>query len=70
MRDGRVVERGSYPDLVAKQGDFANFVLQHINDANDEEGEEGERGEKHKELGEKKEDFFSVTKRRREKAKN
>ncbi|XP_069971116.1 ATP-binding cassette sub-family C member 3 [Penaeus vannamei] len=40
MRDGRVVERGSYPDLVAKQGDFANFVLQHINDANDEEGEE------------------------------
>lgn len=48
MRDGRVVERGSYPDLVAKQGDFANFVLQHINDANDEEGEEGERGEKDK----------------------
>ncbi|XP_037804336.1 multidrug resistance-associated protein 1-like [Penaeus monodon] len=40
MRDGRVVERGSYPELVAKQGDFANFVLQHINDANDEEGEE------------------------------
>ncbi|XP_063601958.1 ATP-binding cassette sub-family C member 3-like [Penaeus indicus] len=40
MMDGRVVEKGSYLDLVAKQGDFANFVLQHISDANDEEGEE------------------------------
>ncbi|XP_047481887.1 multidrug resistance-associated protein 1-like isoform X2 [Penaeus chinensis] len=40
MRDGRVVERGSYPDLVAKQGDFANFVLQHISEANDEEEKE------------------------------
>ncbi|XP_063601949.1 ATP-binding cassette sub-family C member 3-like [Penaeus indicus] len=32
MEGGRVVEKGSYAELVAKQGDFANFVLQHIND--------------------------------------
>lgn len=41
MEGGRVVEKGSYADLVAKQGDFANYVLQHINDTTDKDAEEG-----------------------------
>ncbi|XP_047482074.1 ATP-binding cassette sub-family C member 3-like [Penaeus chinensis] len=40
MEGGRVVEKGSYAELVAKQGDFANFVLQHINDTTGEEADE------------------------------
>nr|XP_027211385.1 canalicular multispecific organic anion transporter 2-like [Penaeus vannamei] len=40
MEGGRVVEKGSYAELVAKQGDFANFVLQHINDTTDKEADE------------------------------
>ncbi|XP_037804292.1 canalicular multispecific organic anion transporter 1-like isoform X2 [Penaeus monodon] len=39
MEGGRVVEKGSYAELVAKQGDFANFVLQRIKDTTDKEAD-------------------------------
>lgn len=41
MEGGRVVEKGSYAELVAKQGDFANFVLQRIKDTTDKEADKG-----------------------------
>jgi len=33
MKDGRISEQGSYPDLMEKKGDFSDLVLQFLSDA-------------------------------------
>lgn len=40
---GRVLEQGSHAELLAAEGDFASFLLQHMKELEDEEeAEEGE----------------------------
>ncbi|XP_042871644.1 ATP-binding cassette sub-family C member 3-like [Penaeus japonicus] len=39
LKDGQMVEKGSYNELVAKQGDFANFVQRHQNEDAEEDTE-------------------------------
>ncbi|XP_037789915.1 canalicular multispecific organic anion transporter 2-like [Penaeus monodon] len=40
MQDGRLVERGTYSQLLAKGGNFAQFLLNHINNAEEVEDDE------------------------------
>ncbi|XP_069173762.1 ATP-binding cassette sub-family C member 3 isoform X2 [Procambarus clarkii] len=40
MRDGRLVEKGAYTQLVASGGEFAQFILQHFSSMDNEEVEE------------------------------
>lgn len=42
MRDGRLVERGSYSQLVAAaEGEFAQLVLQYLHDMDGQDVQEG-----------------------------
>ncbi len=41
MQHGRVSEQGTYKELLAKQGDFAQFLLEHIMEGEDEMAAEG-----------------------------
>jgi ATP-binding cassette subfamily C (CFTR/MRP) protein 1 len=37
MDEGRISEEGSYQELVARKGDFANFLLEHMTEEVDQE---------------------------------
>lgn len=41
VKDGRLVERGSYTSLLASEGNFAKFVVQHMKELSEEEADEG-----------------------------
>lgn len=40
MQDGQLVERGRYTSLLASEGSFARFIVQHIKDLAEDEAEE------------------------------
>ncbi|XP_042233575.1 multidrug resistance-associated protein 1-like isoform X2 [Homarus americanus] len=40
MKDGRMVEKGTYDQLVSSGGEFAQFIVQHLNDMGDEDVKE------------------------------
>lgn len=40
LKDGEISESGTYKELLSKKGDFAEFLLQHLQDEPDEETEE------------------------------
>lgn len=52
LKDGQMVEKGSYNELVAKQGDFANFVQRHQNEDAEEDTESGKRVREEMGMGE------------------
>lgn len=37
MNNGQISEQGTYAELVAQKGDFANFLLEHMNEGDDED---------------------------------
>lgn len=59
LKDGQMVEKGSYNELVAKQGDFANFVQRHQNEDAEEDTESGKRVREEMRMGEKVEDIHT-----------
>eukprot|EP00095_Tigriopus_kingsejongensis_P010546 maker-scaffold349_size200065-snap-gene-1.33 protein:Tk10546 transcript:maker-scaffold349_size200065-snap-gene-1.33-mRNA-1 annotation:"multidrug resistance-associated protein 1 isoform x1" len=40
MKDGRISERGTYEELLSKQGDFANFLIQYLSEEGEKEMDE------------------------------
>lgn len=40
MKDGRVSEQGTYQDLVERKGDFAEFLIEYMNEEDQEEIED------------------------------
>ncbi|GLV32342.1 Multidrug-Resistance like Protein 1 [Carabus blaptoides fortunei] len=40
LKNGEVSEMGSYKELLDKKGDFADFLIQHLQEVNEEEAEE------------------------------
>lgn len=40
LKDGKISEQGSYQELVEKKGDFANFLLEYMQEEDDSEGVE------------------------------
>ena len=40
IKDGKVSERGTYKDLLAKEGDFAEFLIEYMTQTEDEELDE------------------------------
>lgn len=43
IKDGQMLEKGTYTNLVAKQGDFASYVLRHQNENAEDKSEKGRR---------------------------
>ena len=37
MKDGEISESGTYQELMAKKGSFAEFLIQHLQEVNEEE---------------------------------
>ncbi len=50
LKHGRISEQGSYAELLAKKGDFAKFLLEHIIEEEDEEGIDSAEEEELKEM--------------------
>lgn len=40
LKNGEVSEMGSYKELLDKKGDFADFLIQHLQEVNEDEAEE------------------------------
>ena len=40
MKDGRVSEQGTYQDLVERKGDFAEFLIEYMNEEDQDEIED------------------------------
>ncbi|TRY61972.1 hypothetical protein TCAL_10708 [Tigriopus californicus] len=45
MKDGRISERGTYEELLSKQGDFASFLIQYLSEEGDKEKDLEEESE-------------------------
>ncbi|XP_065338923.1 multidrug resistance-associated protein 1 isoform X7 [Cloeon dipterum] len=40
LKDGEISERGTYNELIAKKGAFADFLLQHLQEKSEDDGED------------------------------